>query len=220
MPAPVVPPRPAACIGEDEGAVLVVGAAGNGRYVDLIVIIFALIVEVDPGLDCVSSPDLRHAIRDGVDRALRVRRIRTTGQTVEVRHCDSGDLLGCGLSPRNDIGKVDSQGTPVEAGQRRVDRDIHAVNTHCATQFVDEAWRDCPRPCEDVGLVGTIEVLARKPRSLIEGLIFKVGCVLTAKLNTVVRGWQEVNVDDFFALVNRVCCLSDPVLRSLTGNRE
>ena len=35
--------------------------------------------------------------------------------------------------------------------------------------------------------------------------------MLTPELETVVRAQDEVNVDDFFALVNGMCCRSNPV---------
>src|SRR5580704_7664561 len=150
----------AAVVGKHEGPVLVVRAARDSRYVDLVVIVFTLIVEIDTRLDRMISENLRHAIRNGVDRALRVRRIRTAGKAVKVRNADRRDLFWCRFGSGNNVGEVDSQRASVEARKRRVYRDIYTVDTDRAAQLVDKGRRDCPRPCEDVRLIGTIEVLA------------------------------------------------------------
>ena len=128
--------------------------------VDLIVVVFALIVNKDAALNCVVAPDLRHTIAYGVDRTLRVRRIRTAGEAVKIWNADSRDFVWRRLGSGDNVGKVDSQRASVESGQRGIYRYIHAVDTYRAAQLVDKGWRDCPSPCENVRLVGTIEILA------------------------------------------------------------
>ena len=87
-------PGPAGAVVEElERPVLVVGAAGNRRDVDLVEIVFARVLDDDAGLERVAALDHRRRVRERVDRAARERRVGAAVDGAEPGEVDRRDLV-------------------------------------------------------------------------------------------------------------------------------
>ena len=94
-------------VGECEVTVLIVAAARHCRYVDLIAIVFAGVLEIHAELERVIAPNLGQAIGSGVDGTGGVGGIGSTRQAVEIVVQADGGNLSCNILAAEQVGISD-----------------------------------------------------------------------------------------------------------------
>jgi len=158
-------------IAEDEGSVLVAGAAGNGIDVDLIAVVFARVFKRDAEFEGVIVPDLGEVVATGPDGSGGMRGIGSARKREEIWHAGGWDFIGDVLASGEDVGERDGHGQilAVEAGRRCVDGNVDVVDAQSDARLIQQGRGDGGRQGYRVGLVGTMEESRGESRILIEG---------------------------------------------------
>src|SRR6202158_4232566 len=148
-------------VGEQELAVLVVGASRTGRDVDLIVIVLAGSFKRESELKRVVAFDPSEAVRGGVDGPGGVRGIGSSAEWRERRHIHRRNAVGNQFAIRKYVRVVEVTGYQRPSARlgalekvRGVDRDLDHVLAGGDQDLVNLGGADGPDVVERAGLVG------------------------------------------------------------------
>ena len=197
-------------VGEQELAILVVGASGASLHVDLIIIVLARALKQAAELQGVAAIDPGEAVGNIVDRPGGVRRIRSAAELGERAYVHGRDTRGDQFSLRKDVWVIDSGNGPIKE-VRGVNGNVDVVQTGGEQDLVDLRRADGPDVIQRVGLVGAVEKLRRTIGVAVERLIFEIGKIHAAELKPLLVRQVHVGAQCIFVLFLCVEFRREPV---------